>query len=126
MPSLTDWLVSINETKVDIFPLEGATDYKPFIITKCVSMHPDTIAEAYEMTKRPSMPDDMHYAYLLGKVQRKRRFAKFPKALVPENCDLIMEHYQCNLDRAIEILSLITDDDIEKIKKSRFMGGVAR
>lgn len=70
MPSLSDYLNSINYTKKDLIkedPL-AEKDYLPFVTNRCLSYFPDTVFYANQMNMMPHLEKKMQYDYLRNKL----------------------------------------------------------
>lgn len=120
-----DYINSINYTKEDLMVDEVSTKaYNAFIINRGLSYFPDTVLFANEMNINNHLQSRMQYDYLLSTVRKNKRWSKWNKKLESEDVNAVREYYQCNYDRALEILSILTKEQIEDIKKSK--GGVKK
>lgn len=120
-----DYINSINYTKEDLMVDEvSAKAYNAFIINRGLSYFPDTVLFANEMNINNHLQGRMQYDYLLSTVRKNKRWSKWNKKLESEDVNAVREYYQCNYDRALEILSILTKEQIEDIKKSK--GGVKK
>lgn len=120
-----DYINSINYTKEDLMVDEvSAKAYNAFIINRGLSYFPDTVLFANEMNINNHLQSRMQYDYLLSTVRKNKRWSKWNKKLESEDVNAVREYYQCNYDRALEILSILTKEQIEDIKKSK--GGVKK
>jgi len=94
-------------------------EYNAFMVNRFLSLHPDTIAEAYQATQMWQLDNDMQYTYLLHSVRRRKRFAKMPKSVTDDNIKLVSDHYNVSMKRAVEYLALLTPEDLQKITDSK-------
>ena len=93
-------------------------DYNQFIINKNFSMFPDTVLFANEMNTK-HVSDQMHYDYLVNSIRPRKRFKKWPKSAKTDNslAWAIAEKYKYSYAKAVETLSILCEDDKEKLKK---------
>lgn len=120
-----DFLNAINDTKVDSFQDPQANkDYKPFMINRGLSYFADTIMYANEMNRYYGLDNELQFDFLLRSVQKKRRFSKWAKKEVtPDRLKAIMAYYKYNEVRALEVLSILSDEKIIIIEEKMYKGG---
>jgi len=108
-----DYIKSINEGKK--IPLDP--DYSQYLTNMNFAMFPDTIFLANEMNRRV-VTDQQHYDYMLANTTPRKRFAKWPKKTKKNNdISIVMQKYKYNVQRAKEIISILTENQIEMIRK---------
>ncbi len=120
-----DYVKSIVETKVDLM-IDDATEkcYVPFVINTNLSTDKECLIIMNEMNTRPHIPKRQQYDFLLNSISKKKRYLKYPKSAAKlEHLDVIKEYFQYNTTRAIEALSLLTEDQIMVIKSKMYCGG---
>jgi hypothetical protein len=115
MTTVFDFLNSINYNKKVI--REDISVYTPYIINRTLSYHIDVIHYANEMNMYPNLDKDMQYDYLRLSIRPNKRFAKWIKKENLEDIKIIQEYYQCNIKRAEEILRLLTENQLEDLRK---------
>jgi len=118
------FLPDLFERKENILRKEpwAERDFSPFIINKAMSMHLDTAMFANEMNKLSFLPKQMQYDFYIHGVSRRRRFG-WQKKKNEEHVPLITKAFHCNERRALDIIEILTDDDIKEIKKEFYEGG---
>jgi hypothetical protein len=80
---------------------------------------------ANEMNKLPNLDGLLQYHYLLNTVRsQKRPFQKWQKRETIENLDAVKEYYGYSNEKAKEALSILSDGQIEEIKKNLNKGGL--
>jgi hypothetical protein len=130
MPNLTTWLKAINQTKQPLLDdPEDARDeaaYLPFVVNRCLSYFPDTIFQANEMNRRHGTDHKMQFDYLLQAVKKRKRFSPWLKAEKVEDIDTVKKFFRYSNRRALEALSLLTPEQIERIKYLLDTGGLRR
>jgi hypothetical protein len=83
------------------------------------------VMAANEMNMNPSTDNLLQYHYLLNTVRAyKRPFQKWQKRDIVENLDAVKEYYNYSNEKAKDALSLLSDTQIEEIKKSLNKGGL--
>ncbi len=98
--------------------------YNPWLTNTALSYHEDTILIANLVNMNHHLPKRAQFDILINTVRsKKRQFRKWAKALVDEDLDIVCETYNCNKTVGIEYLSLLTEDQIESLKKQRHKGG---
>lgn len=124
---LTDWLNSINFTKQNIL-IDSALEkeYSPYVINRSLSYFPDTLFHANEMNQKHFLCKKMQYDYLRCSIRKRKRFSKWDKKTQTSNLDLVKEYYSYSTKKALEILPLLSEDQIEYIKTALYTGGVRK
>jgi hypothetical protein len=124
-----DYVNSINgASKKSIMVDESdRKQYLPFIINRTLSYHQDTVLFANEMNLNSHLPEMMQYDFLRLLIRPKKRFAKWAKPLpAPDDLNLLMKEYSCNRTKAQEALSIISQDELSRIRSRQFCGGVQK
>lgn len=125
MSNLWDYVNAINFTKVDLFennPL-AEKDYNAFIINRSLSFFPDAIFYANEMNKFNNIPKKWQFDFLRNSLPKRKRFSKWPKKETPDNFELIQNYFEVNQERAQEILSLLSQEQVNCINDYVNKGG---
>jgi len=128
MSGLFDYVASVSHTKVNM--MRGTENdaleekgYEPFMMNRAFSLYQDTVLYAAEIAKYPEIPKIMQYEFYLHSLRSKKRFSKWPKRDKLEALELIKKHYGYNAHRALEALSILTEEQINKIKEQYETGG---
>lgn len=121
-----DFLNAINTTKVDLLrqdPL-NEKDYSPYMVNRGLSYFSDTIMMANEMNRHSGIPKKWQNDFLLNTISKKKRFSKWHKKDAnSESLQLVMDYYSYSTERAKEVLSMFTDEQLEIIKQKMSRGG---
>ena len=123
------FLRSINITKENVLlddsngKIEEA--YNPFIINKTLSYFPDTIMQSNTMNQYFDIDKKLQYDFLLNSIRKKKRFSRWIKSNIEENVDTVKQYYKVGNEKAVEILSLLNDEQISIIKSELSEGGVS-
>tara|TARA_Y100000310_G_C20214810_1_gene593033 strand:- start:39 stop:422 length:384 start_codon:yes stop_codon:yes gene_type:complete len=125
---LGDYLKAINYTKVAMKDLGDDFEfikkkYSPFIVNKCLSFFPDSIFQANNMNINHHLDKDMQYEYLLKSTRKRNRFGGWSRKSKSENLDIIKKHFGYSNSKAEEVLDILTDSDINNIRKAVNTGG---
>ena len=123
---LTEFLKSINETKVNLMREnpETVTAYPAFIVRRLLSYHDDCILLVNEINCIPNLDPQLEYEFLLHALSRRKRFAKLHKVEKPERLDIVKRFYGYSDAKAMEVLSLHTEDDFTRMENALRTGGV--
>ena len=123
---LKDWLNSINFTKEDLTvdDPDTAKDYPAYIVNRCLSGHLDTILYANEMNLHPNLDKDMQYQFFLNSLRKRKRFSPWLRKDKVENLNIIKQYYGYSNEKALQALRLLTNDQLDYIKKRLETGGM--
>lgn len=121
---LRDYLNSINYEKKHV--MEDSRDekeYYPFMVNRCMSYFPDSILQANQMNTSWHLPKRMQYDYLFHGLRSRKRFSKWEKINHPKEIDLIKRYFGYSTQKALDILPILTEDDISAMYKGLNKGG---
>jgi len=124
--SLTDYLKTINQTKVNLMDgddLGWEKDYPSWIITKCLSSHLDTILLANQMNLYWDLPNKLQYDFFINIVRKRKRFSPWEKKVKLDDLESIKEYYNYSTPKAQEVLKILNKEQIEFIKSKLNRGG---
>ena len=98
--------------------------YVPFMINRGLSYFNDTVMFANEMNRYASLPAKMQYDFYRHGIRPRKRFSKWGKrADDTPDVQLLMKHYECNAERAREILTFYPEEELTKLRKQYDRGG---
>lgn len=119
-----DFVNAINNTKQNLM-VDEATEkaYNPFIVNRALSYFPDTIHDAQYMNMSPHLDKKLQFDYLINNIRRAKRFSKWGKKKEDKDVELVQEYYNCNYQRAVEALSILSKDQLDVLKKELEKGG---
>ncbi len=130
MADLNAYMKSINTTKENIMRDEETDDpkkvsgYPAFLVRRLLSYHADVVLFANEMNCLPHLDSQLQYEYFLHTLPKKKRWGKMYKAVVPESLDLIRRYYSYSDEKALQVLDLHTETDMERMRLHLSEGGV--
>lgn len=120
-----DVIPSIQQTKKVVITAENERDYVPFVVNRSISFHLDMLMAANQMNMLPMTDSLLQYQYLLNTVRAyKRPFQKWQKRENIENLDIVKEYYNYSNEKAKEALSILSNAQIDQIKKNLNKGGL--
>lgn len=120
-----DIIPSIQQNKKVVITQENERDYVPFVVNRSLSFHHDIVMFSNEMNKHPSIDPLLQYHYLLNTVRGyKRPFQKWQKREIVEDLEAVKEYFGYSNEKAKEAISLLSDKQIEQIKKTLNKGGL--
>lgn len=120
-----DIIPSIQQTKKVVVDAENERDYVPFVVNRSLSFHNDIVMFANQMNVLSGADPLLQYHYLLNIVRAYRRpFQKWQKRETIENLDAVKEYFGYSNEKAKDALSILSNAQIEEIKKNLNKGGL--
>lgn len=123
-----DYVTAINQTKQNL--MRGTEnddlaekDYNPFMANRALSYFTDTVGMANEMNTRHYLDKRLQFEFLLNIVRPKKRFSKWEKKSTGGDLALVKEYYDYNDQKALQALSILTEDQIKHIRQKLEKGG---
>jgi len=133
--SVYDWCYenNINTGKEILIAEEQEFRYESWRTNSSLSNHMDTLFYSNIMNMNYHLRDDMQYAYLFHSVRKAKRYGKkkteedkrLEKKLKEEQDKilLIQDFYKYNQTKAKEVLSVLSEQHLEIIRKRLEKGG---
>lgn len=119
-----EYLNSINESKKDIMVDDLAEKaYVSFTVNRSLSYFSDTVLLANEMNMNHHIDNKLQYHFLLNLVRKRKRFSKWIKPEKSDDVNAIKEYYGYSDEKARQVLSLLSSDQLATIKKKLYKGG---
>lgn len=119
-----EFVNAICDTKQDLITDEASEkSYNPFMVNRSLSYHYDTVLLANEMNQRAFLDKKLQFSFLLNTVRKKKRFAKWQKPESSNDLNIIKEYYGYSTEKARQVLSLLTDQQMVDLKQRVFKGG---
>lgn len=130
MPNLIEFVDSlcVSGTNILLTP-DDIKAYSPFAINRALAQNIDTIMFAAEANKRPNMSKEVHYAFLMASVRKKKRYSKWAKKLEDENkeiIDMISNYYKFSNEKARNALKCLSSEQIAQMKDMSNTGGTPK
>ena len=126
MTELKDWMNSINQTKKSLIDEDPdlETKYPPYIVNRCLSGHVDAIMFANEMNMNNHLDKKLQYDFLLNTLRSKKRFSPWIRKDELKTLECIKSYYGYSNEKARQVLSILTEDQITSIRKKLDTGGL--
>ena len=99
--------------------------YNHFIINRSLSYHADCLVYANEMNQRHQSDNWLQYHFYLKIVRPRKSIAKSEKANKVDDLDTVKLAYEYNNKKALQVIDLLSDEQINELKKDR-KGGVVK
>ena len=103
---------------------QGEKGYNAFMVNRGLSYFPDTILYANEMNRMAHVDNKLQYTYLINTIRPRKRFSKWVKKKEDSDLDAVMRCYGYNIDKAKSALSILSPDQVKKIKEKLDEGGL--
>jgi hypothetical protein len=120
-----DYSNAILETKENLIVDEASEKaYNSFLVNRALSYFPDTILDANMMNVFNILDKKLQFDYLINSIRRsKRRRTKWGKKIENGDLEMIKDRYGYNHRRAKEALSILSNTQLEIIRKEIEKGG---
>jgi hypothetical protein len=120
-----DFINAINLTKKNLFEdPQAEKDYLPFLVNRGLSYFPDTVLYANEMNRNSGIPKDWQFSFFLNTIPKKKRFSKWHKKDADsDSLTLVKEYFGYSSEKALEVLSILSDEQLAMIKEKLYKGG---
>jgi hypothetical protein len=93
------------------------------MINRGLSYFPDTLLYCNEMNLNAQVDKKLQYHYLINIIRPRKRFSKWAKRKDDVDLQIVMEYFGYNIDKAKSALSILSPDDVNKIKEKMNKGG---
>mgnify|MGYP003635343042 FL=1 len=119
-----DYLNAINTTKKNVI-VDDVTEkgYSAFMVNRSLSYFNDTVLLANEMNRYHHLANKLQFDFLINTVRKQKRFAKWAKPLNPVNLEVVKEYYGYSNEKARQVLTILSDGQIEILKAKVYKGG---
>jgi len=119
-----DFLNDINYAKQNIMVDDIAEkQYNPFMINRGLSYFNDTVLMANEMNLNAHLDNRLQFDFFINIVRKRKRFSKWFKPETASDVEAVKTYYGYSNEKARQVLSLLTKDQIEVLKKKVNKGG---
>tara|TARA_B100001113_G_C20999214_1_gene574179 strand:- start:170 stop:544 length:375 start_codon:yes stop_codon:yes gene_type:complete len=119
-----DFINSITYKKNIAMDSTNESSYNPFITNRALSQFVDCILLSNEMNMRHHIDNKLQYDYYINRIRPKNRFKKWDKKQDNESIELIKQYYGYNNDKASSALSILSEQQLDIIRKKLNKGGV--
>jgi hypothetical protein len=119
-----DFANAINHSKENLIVDDWSEkQYNAWIVNKSMSYGADTVIYANEMNARPHLEKRLQFDFLINTVRPRKRYNKWLKPETVEVLSTIQEYYGYSIDKARQVLPLLTAAQLDIIKKKMNRGG---
>lgn len=119
-----DYVTSINYTKQDIMNDDhNEKAYPAFMVNRSLSYFADTVGLANVMNQYHHLDSKLQYHFLINIVRKRKRFSKWVKPQTESDIEVIKEYYGYSNEKARQVLSLLSPEQITIIKQKVNKGG---
>ena len=119
-----DFANAINHSKENLIVDDWSEkQYNPFIVNKSLSYGADTVIYANEMNARPHLEKRLQFDFLINTVRPRKRYNKWLKAETVDVLATVQEYYGYSIEKARQVLPLLSADQLEQIKNKLNRGG---
>ena len=102
---------------------EAQCKREAFIVNKGLSYGADTVILANEMNARSHLDYQLQFDFLINTIRPRKRYNKWLKAETVEVLDVVQEYYGYSINKARQVLPLLTPEQLMYIKKRLNKGG---
>ena len=119
-----EYLNAINYTKKNII-VDDITEkeYNSFMVNRSLSYFPDTVLAANEMNVHHQIDSRLQFDFLINIIRKRKRFSKWDKKKIDSDVEVIKEYYGYNEEKALQVLTILSTDQIHELHKKVNKGG---
>lgn len=119
-----DFINAINYSKENLIVDEiTEKQYVPYIVNKGLSYGSDTVIFANEMNSRPHLDKELQFRFLINSIRPRKRFNKWIKSDKIEALEMVKTYYGYSTEKARQVLSILSEQQIDTIRKRIDKGG---
>lgn len=97
--------------------------YVPFLTNRAFAGFIDTVLFAEQMNQSHRLDPQLQYDFYYYGIRKGNRFDPIPKPVEPEYLDVVMAFYNYSRQKALEVMHLLSKQDILNMVKSMDKGG---
>ena len=119
-----EYVNSINFTKEDL--MEDDDDersYNSYLINRSLSYFSDTVGLANVVNRYHHLDNKLQYHFLINIIRKRKRFSKWIKPETESDIEVVKQYYGYNNEKAKQVLSLLSPEQITIIKQKVNKGG---
>ena len=119
-----DYVTAINYTKENLI-VDDQTEkaYDPFLTNRSLSYFRDTVLIANEMNRYHHLDKKLQFDFLINMIRKRKRFSKWAKPDIIADIDVVKEYCGYSDEKARQVISLLTQEDLQVLRKRVFKGG---
>ncbi len=97
--------------------------YSAFMVNRGLSYFADTALIANEMNRYHHLDKKLQYQFLINIIRKRKRFSKWNKPELVKDVDVVKEYYGYSNEKARQVLSLLSSDQMNNLREKVFKGG---
>ena len=102
-------------------------NYNPFVVNKVLSGYIDTVYLSNMTNLSSHLDNKMQYDFFFHSIRKyKRKYSKWLKSKEVENINIIKEYYNISLNKAKEVLLILSEEQITELKSRLDKGGKSK
>jgi hypothetical protein len=123
-----DMVNSVSDSKKNLLEedVENIKIYEPYLVNKSLSYHNDALMYANEMNKNFFIDKDMQYNFYINILRKRKRFSSWIKKEKVDDLECIKSYYNYSNEKALQALKILSEVQINFIKKQLDIGGISR
>lgn len=98
--------------------------YTPYVINRALSFIPETVLHANLMNINHQMDGRWQYDYYFHALTKRKRYSKWLKKTENSDVEVVREYFGFNITKAREALRILSEEQLETIKKKLEQGGL--
>ena len=119
-----EYLNAINHTKQNIMVDDLAEkSYNSFMVNRGLSYFSDTVLMANEMNRYHHIDNRLQFDFFINIIRKKKRFSKWNKPEIVSDVEVVKQYYGYSNEKSRQVLSLLTSEQIDELKKKVYKGG---
>ena len=118
-----DFVTAVSYTKKDIMNDDNETYYNSFLVNRSLSYFKDSVLLANEMNKYHKIDNRLQNSFFINTLRKRKRFSKWQKHEMVEGLDSIMEYYGYREEKALQVYSLLSENQMSIIRERLDRGG---
>ena len=119
-----EYLNAINYTKQNVMVDDLAEkSYNSFMVNRGLSYFSDTVLMANEMNQHAHIDNRLQFDFFINIIRKKKRFSKWNKPETVSDVEVVKQYYGYSNEKARQVLTLLTSDQIDELKKKVYKGG---
>ena len=126
-PRVSPWdiinAINAHDTELINEDNEAQASKEIYYVRRALSMGADTVIYANEMNSRYHLDFRLQFDFLINTIRPRKRYNKWLKAETVEVLEYIQEYYGYSMQKARQVLPLLTPQQLMYIKKRLNKGG---
>ena len=119
-----EFVNAINYTKKNIM-IDDITEkaYAPYMVNRQLSYFPDTVLAANEMNRNHHLDNRLQFDFFINIIRKRKRFSKWYKPETISDLDAVKKYYGYSNEKARQVLTLLSPEHINELKRMVTTGG---